>query len=99
MEPRSFEFVLTMPGDSRLVEAVRNLSVHAAAYANAASAAGQTFADNVVKTTEAVIRATGIQNAPLEFRFGGDARAVSVIISWSRNGARESREVRQPLPS
>jgi hypothetical protein len=97
MEPRSFEFVLTMPGDSRLVEAVRNLSVHAASYANGDSAAGQTFAQNVVEATEAVIRETGIQDAPLEFRFGADGRSVSVTIAWARNGSRHTREVRQPL--
>jgi hypothetical protein len=97
MEPTSFQFVLTMPGDSRLVAAVRDLSVHAATYANAGPEVGKRFAQQVAEAAETAIRATGLQDAPIEFRFDGSARAVCVTISWSQNGFRRSREIEQLL--
>ena len=97
MEPTSFEFVLTLPGDNRLVGAVRDLTAHAANYAKLPSDVSQSFAKRVADEMQSAINATGIQDAPIEFRFNGSADAVLVTLSWSRNGSRETREVRQHL--
>lgn len=97
MDPTSFQFRLTMPGDSRLVGAVRNLSLQAASYAKLTSEAGRAFAQNVTNATESAIESTGVQDAPIEFHFDGAAGTVRVTISWPRNnGSRETREVRHP---
>jgi hypothetical protein len=97
MDPTSFQFVLSMPGDSRLVAAVRDLSAHAATYANLAPDVSQRFAQKVAEATESAIDETGIHDAPIEFRFDGDARAVCVTITWSQNGTRATRKVEQSL--
>jgi hypothetical protein len=97
MHPTSFQFVLSMPGDSRLVPTVRDLTAHAAIYAKLASDVSQRFAQRVAEATESAIDATGIHDAPIEFRFAGDARALRVTITWSQNGSRASREVEQSL--
>lgn len=99
MGPTSFQFTVTMPGDSRLVTTVRELAAQAAAYAKMSAEAGQLFAQQVAAETESTFAATGVQDAPVEFRFDGDAQAVCVTISWSRNGTREARQIHQPLSS
>jgi hypothetical protein len=97
MEPTSFQFVLTVPGDNRLVGAVRDLSVHAATYAQLSGEVTQSFAGRVVDAMQTAIDATRIQDAPIEFRFDRTASALRVTLSWSRNGSRETREVLQNL--
>jgi hypothetical protein len=99
MHPTSFQFVLSMPGDSRLVPAVRDLTAHAATYANLAADVTERFAQKVAEVTESAIDATGMHDTPIEFRFDGDTRAVRVTITWSQNGSRASRQVEQSLPA
>jgi hypothetical protein len=41
MTPTSFEFTLILPGDARLVDAVKGLTAHAAGYAQLGDAARQ----------------------------------------------------------
>ena len=97
MHPTSFQFVLSMPCDPRLVAAVRDLTAHAATYANLAADVSQRFAQKVAEATESAIDETGIHDAPIEFRFNGDIRAVRVTITWSQNGSRATREVEQSV--
>jgi hypothetical protein len=99
MDPKSFQFVLTMPGDSRLIGAVRNLAAHAASYANLGADAGRSFVNDVAAAAESAIESTDIQDAPLEFRFDGTAEAIRVTLRWSRNGSPETREIAQRLSS
>lgn len=99
MEPHSFQFVLTLPGDHRLVGAVRDLTAHAATYAKLSGDVSQSFANKVADEMQSAIDTTGIHDAPIEFRFNGTADALLVTLSWSRNGSRETREVRQHLSS
>ena len=99
MEPTSFQFVLTLPGDNRLVGAVRDLTAHAATYAKLPSEVSQAFARKVADEMRSAIDGTGIQDAPIEFRFNGTVDTLLVTLSWSRNGSRETREVRQHLTS
>lgn len=87
MDPSGFEFRVTMPGDTRLVGAVRELASQAATYAKLSAAAGRSFADRVVDCTERAIEATHRQDAPLEFRFDGDAEGVNVTISAEANAS------------
>jgi hypothetical protein len=97
MEPNSFQFVLTLPGDNRLVGAVRDLSAHAATYAKLSSDVSRSFAGKVADEMQSAIDASGIQDAPIEFRFNATADALLVTLTWSRNGSRETREIRQHL--
>lgn len=99
MEPHSFQFVLTLPGDTRLVGAVRDLTAHAASYAKLASDVSRSFADRVADEMQSAIDTTGIQDSPLEFHFTASADTLLVTLTWSRNGSRQTREVRQILTS
>lgn len=97
MEPHSFQFTLTMPGDARLVPTVRELAAQVASYAKLTAEAGESFAQQVAAEAESTIAATLAPNAPLEFRFDGDARTIRVTISWSHNGTRKARHIERPI--
>lgn len=99
MEPHSFQFVLTLPGDNRLVGAVRDLTAHAATYARLSNDVCQSFANRVASEMQSAIDTTGIQDAPFEFRFDRSGDTLLVTLSWSRNGSPVTREVRQQLTS
>ena len=73
--------MLTMPGDSRLVGAVRLLAAQAAGYAQLPPEAGSGLASHVAAATEAAIASTNSDHAPIELRFSGDEGMVSVHIS------------------
>ena len=87
MDPSGFQFRVTMPGDSRLVGAVRELASHAASYAKLPAEAGRSFADRVVDCTERAIESTHRHDAPIEFRFDGDSDAVNVTITAEANAS------------
>ncbi|HXG88593.1 MAG TPA: hypothetical protein VNJ02_09685 [Vicinamibacterales bacterium] len=98
MTPTSFDFTLTMPGDTRLVDAVRQLAKHAATYAQLGAEAAAKLATDVQRATEEAIAATKAQDAPLVFRFSGDQTEVSVKISCDApGGSPHLGHVRQPL--
>ena len=81
MTPTSFEFSVSMPRDARLVGAVRGLAAHAAGYVQLAADAAEDLANQVARATETAIAVTGTQPGPIDFRFAGDAAAISVIIT------------------
>jgi hypothetical protein len=81
MRPDSFEFTVTIPGDSRLLGAVRLLTTQAAGYAQLPPDAGRDLADEVERAADAAMTATQGQDAPIEFQFAGDPKAVTVRIS------------------
>lgn len=83
-----------MPGDSRLVGAIRQLAAHAAGYAQLSTDASEDLALQVERATEAAIAATQVQDAPIEFRFSGDDTAVKVLISCE---AAESADPPDPI--
>jgi len=93
MDPTSFRFLLSMPGDSRLIDVIRELTVQAGAYANLATDATDTLAQQVAAATESAIAATGVQDAPIEFRFFRSAELIRVTITWRSNGSEVRREV------
>ena len=82
MKPRSFEFTVTMPGDTRLVGAIRGLTTHAAGYARLSAAAGQDLAVHVQRATETAIDTAPGEHPPIDFRFTGDADTLTVVISY-----------------
>ena len=96
-----------MPGDSRLVAAVRQLTAHAAGYAQLPNASRDDFAGHVERQANAAITASGVQDALIEFAFSGDESAVEVVISceaatspgaeWRSDGGRHICNIRQPL--
>ena len=53
MTPTSFEFTLTLPGDARLVDAVKGLTAHAAGYALLGDSAREGLAGQVAAATQA----------------------------------------------
>lgn len=77
----SFDFTMTMPGDTRLVGAVRDLAVHAAKYAQLPEAAGSALAEHVAQAAATSIEATDVQDAPVEVRFTGDVHRLEVLIA------------------
>ena len=98
MTPTSFDFTLTMPGDTRLVDAVRQLANHAATYAQLGAEAAAKLATDVQRATEEAIVATQSQDAPIVLRFTGDPSEVSVKISCdAAGGSRHLGHIRQPL--
>ena len=81
MTPTAFDFTVTMPGDARLVGAIRQLAAHAAGYANLSSGAGEGLAAEVERAAQAAIASTPGHEAVIEFRFSGDGTSVKVLIS------------------
>jgi hypothetical protein len=95
MDPTSFRFLLTMPGDSRLVGAIRELTNQAGAYAKLPTDEAGVFVQRVAAAAESVIAATGLQDAPIEFRFYRNADTLRVTITWRDRDSEERREVEQ----
>ena len=87
MTPTAFEFTIKMPGDSRLVSAIRQLTAHAADYAKLAPDAGEAFAEHVERATEYAITASKTQTALIEYRFTADATALVVAFSCDVAGS------------
>lgn len=81
MTPTAFEFTVTMPGDTRLVGAIRGLTAHAAGYANLADAAREGLAGHVERATEVAIAACRTERDTIAVRFSADAEALTVVIS------------------
>lgn len=81
MTPTEFDFTLTMPGDSRLLAAIRQLTAQAAGYAQLNAQAADQLAGHVEDATQVAIEATGSQTALVEYRFTADAEALVVVFS------------------
>jgi hypothetical protein len=81
MTPMSFEFTFAMPSDARLVGAIRQLTAHAAGYAQLAKDAGEALARHVERATKTAIDAARTPADVIEFRFSRDETAVTVVIS------------------
>jgi hypothetical protein len=97
MDPTSFRFLLTMPGDTRMVDTIRELTAQASAYARLASDESRAFAQRVVVATESAIAATGVQDAPIELRFFRSADVLRVTVTWRSNGTEQRRDVEQKI--
>lgn len=80
MSSDAFEFTMTLPGDTRLVGAARDLAAHAAKYAQLADTVGAALAEQVARAAEASIAATGTTDAPIQIRFVGDGQRLEVEI-------------------
>jgi hypothetical protein len=70
-----------MPGDSRLVGAIRQLTSQAADYAQLSAETREHFAGHVERAAAAAIAAASVRSAPIEFRFRGDEEALVVALS------------------
>ena len=81
MTPTDFEFSVEMPGDVRLLGAVRQLAAHAAGYAQLTAEAGQGFARLVERATEAAMAVLTAPQSAISLRFAGSGRAIDVLIS------------------
>ena len=87
MTPTEFEFTLTMPGDSRLVGAIRQLTAHAAGYAQLSAEESEELAGQVADATEMAIAAANVEALPIEYRFSADSEALVVMFSCEVSGA------------
>jgi hypothetical protein len=87
MTPNEFDFTLQMPGDERLLGAIRQLTAHAAGYAQLSTEAGELLAVHVQRATEAAIAASKVQRGPIEFRFYRDGDALVVAFSCDASPA------------
>jgi hypothetical protein len=70
-----------MPGDDRLVAAIRQLTAHAAGYARLTSDASELLAAHVERATATAISASQAQPAQFEYRFTGDAETLLVVLT------------------
>jgi len=82
MTPTAFEFTMTMPGDARLIGAIRQLAAHAADYAKLSTDAGEGLAAEVEAAATTAIAGTRRHDREIEVRFSGDDSAIVVQISW-----------------
>jgi hypothetical protein len=80
MDATSFEFSMQMPGDRRLLLAVRDLAAHAANYALLGQPAASNLADEVAAATEAAIASTHRADAPLALAFRRHATGFDVTL-------------------
>jgi hypothetical protein len=80
MTPTQFDFIVKMPGDARLVEAIRQLALQAGGYARLPDPATEQLAVHVERAAEAAISAS-TNTSVLEFRFVADAEALVVVFS------------------
>jgi hypothetical protein len=81
MTPTDFEFTVTMPGDVRLIGAVRQLAAQAAGYAQLTADAAEGLAGHVERAAQATIAASRKSPGPIHLRFSGDGRGIDVVIS------------------
>ena len=82
MTPTDFEFTVTMPGDVRLIGAVRQLAAQAADYAQLNAEAGEGLAGHVERATQTAIASAVAQHAPVHVRFTANQGAVDVFVSY-----------------
>ena len=87
MTPTDFEFTMTMPGDARLVGAVRQLAAQAAGYAQLEAETSERLAEHVEGAIAAMVSATALPDAPMHLRFAGDGQTLDVVISSDEAGA------------
>ena len=97
MTPTEFEFRVTMPGDERLVGAIRQLTAHAAGYARLNAAQGEELASEVERATTDAISAAAAPAALIELHFSGSTEAIVVTVHWTTQGSRQTRHIRQRL--
>lgn len=81
MTPTEFDFTVTMPGDTRLVAAIRQLTAHAAGYAQLSADDSEELADHVERATQTAIAAAKMPPAPIEYRFTADRETLVVVFS------------------
>ncbi len=87
MNSSSFRFTMTMPGDARLVGAVRALTAHAAKYAKLADKAAAELAEQVAEAAAISIEAIRLKDAPIEFQFARDGERLEVQIVCDVDGS------------
>jgi hypothetical protein len=80
MTPTEFDFTITMPGDARLLDAIRQLTVHAAGYAQLPAQAGEQLAGHVERATQVAISASKAPSAQIAYRFTADPEALNVVF-------------------
>lgn len=81
MTPNDFTFTVTMPGDVRLIGAVRQLAAQAAGYAQLTGDAAEGWAGHVERATQAAIAAAAPPPTSIQLRFSGNGRAIDVVIT------------------
>ena len=81
MDANSFEFTMTMPGDTRLVGIVRDLAVHAARFAQVAPQLATAFVNEAASAAQVAIDLTESRDAPIEFRFVRAGATLDLFIT------------------
>lgn len=84
----SFDFTMTMPGDARLVGAVRDLAAHAARYAQLPQDAADSLVEQAARAAATNIEAANGENAPVEVRLSGDVHRLQIRIASEVPAAR-----------
>jgi len=81
MTPESFELKVTIPGDARLLGAIRQLAAHAGEYAGLSPEARGDLAGHVERAAEAAVAASGTTREAVDVAFVGHSAGLDVIIT------------------
>jgi hypothetical protein len=81
MTPTDFEFTVTLPGDARLIGAVKLLAAQAAEYVQLTPDATDRLADQVERAAEAAITSSAVPHHLIQVRFSADPQAIDVVIA------------------
>lgn len=95
MDPTSFRFTVTLPGDAQLLDAIRDLTAHAAGYAQLEAAAASAFVARVVDAARDAFGARAVED-PVAFAFDAGGGTLRVTITA---GPQSLRVIDQPLPA
>lgn len=87
MTPESFELKVTIPGDARLVGAIRQLAAHAGEYAGLSPDARGDLAGHVERAAETAVAASGSERESVDVEFLGHSGGLDVVISCAADPA------------
>lgn len=80
MDATSFQFTMTMPGDARLMETVRDLTAHAAKYAELAEPDARALIEQVLEAATVSSAAAG--QGAVAFSYERTPARLDVAIEW-----------------
>jgi hypothetical protein len=94
MDATSFHFTMTMPGDDRLADTVRDLTAHAARYAQLSDGDVKALVADVLAAAATSSTAAGGGHGMVEIRFERTVDRLNVVIEWEGHAPSEPQASR-----
>lgn len=85
MDATSFQFMMTMPGDERLMDTVRDLTLHAAKYAQLPEPDVEALVAQVLAAAR--VSSSAAAHGPVELHFERTPARLDVAIEWEGRAA------------